>query len=353
MLPSQCFDLLVIADNRIANRAHDPHQGQHRGRTRTGYRRIVGRGHGAANFFQTPIDAFGLTTVVLNEEFSQGFRPRLLQGYYKLDFDGNLIWKADLGKIDTLGYGYGPSPVLYKDKVIVLADQDDTDKSFIAALSNADGKAVWKTSRKITNTWGTPVIVNVGGDKQVVVNGSASVIAYDPKDGKQLWRSEGPSAVIVHTPVFGAGMVFASVGFPEKKTLAIRLTPAQGKNRLAWGYTKGTSYVPSPLFYDGYLYLMSDWGMLTCLDAKTGEVKYAAKRVPDPGTFTSSLTAFDGKILMTSDDDDTYVIKAGPEFDVMQKNSVGETVMASPALAGDSIYIRSDKSLFRIRNNGQ
>lgn len=273
------------------------------------------------------------------------------EGYYKLDFDGNLIWKADLGKIDTLGYGYGPSPVLYKDTVIVLADQDYIDKSFIAALSTADGKVVWKTPRKITNTWGTPVIVDVSGAKQLIVNGSANVIAYDPKDGRELWRSEGPNGVIVQTPVFGAGMVFATVGFPQKKTLAIRLTPAQGENRVAWSYTKGTSYVPSPLFYDGYLYLMSDSGMLTCLEAKTGDVKYAAKRVPDPGNFTSSMTAFDGKILMTSNDGDTYVIKAGPEFDVMQKNSVGESVTASPALAGDSIYIRSDKSLFRIRNN--
>src|SRR5580658_10658271 len=103
----------------------------------------------------------------------------------------------------------------------------------------------------------------------------------------------------------------------------------------------------------GYLYLMSDSGMLTCLDAKTGEVKYEAKRVPDPGSFTSSMTEFDGKILMTSEDGDTYVIKAGPEFQVLQRNSVGEPVAASPALAGGSIYIRSDKSLFRIHKESR
>ena len=275
------------------------------------------------------------------------------EGYYKLDFEGHLIWKADLGKIDTLGYGYGPSPVLYQDKVIILADQDDTAKSFIAALSTVDGRVLWKTPRKITNTWGTPVIVEVRGEKQLIANGGANVIAYDPRDGRELWRSEGPNGVIVHTPVFGAGMVFASVGFPGKKTLAIRLDPAAGENRVAWTYSKGTSYIPSPLFYNGYLYLMSDSGMLTCLDAKTGEVKYEAKRVPDPGSFTSSMTEFDGKILMTSEDGDTYVIKAGPEFQVLQKNSVGEPVAASPALAGGSIYIRSDKSLFRIHKESR
>jgi outer membrane protein assembly factor BamB len=159
--------------------------------------------------------------------------------------------------------------------------------------------------------------------------------------------------VIVHTPVFGVGMIFATVGHPGKKTMAIRIAPAEGEDRVAWTYTKGTSYIPSPLFYDGYLYLMSDAGMLTCLDARTGEVKYASQRVPDPASFTSALTAFDGKILMTSDDGDTYVIRAGPEFQVLEKNSVGEAVVASPALAGDSIYIRSDKSLFRIRGHAR
>jgi outer membrane protein assembly factor BamB len=274
------------------------------------------------------------------------------QGFYKLDFNGNLIWKADLGKIDTLGLGYGPSPVLYEDKVIILADQDDGDKSFIAALSGADGRIVWKTPRKIMNSFGTPVIVDVRGKKQLIANGTPNVIAYDPNDGKEVWRSEGPNGVIVHTPVFGSGMVFASVGYPGKKTLAIRLDPADGENRVAWSYTRGTSYVPSPLYYDNYLYLMSDSGMLTCLDAKTGEVKYDSRRVPEPGRFTSSMTAFDGKILMTSDEGDTYIIQAGAEFLVMNKNSVGEPVVTSPALAGDSIYMRSDKSLIRIRNSG-
>jgi outer membrane protein assembly factor BamB len=272
------------------------------------------------------------------------------EGYYKFDFNGNLIWKADLGKIDTMGLGYGPSPVLYKDEVIVLADQDDGQKSFIAALSSADGRVAWKTPRNISGSWGTPVIVDVRGNKQLIVNGTPDVIAYDPEDGKELWRAEGPGGVIVHTPVFGAGMLFASVGYPAKKTVAIRLDPAQGEKRLAWSYTKGTSYVPSPLFYEGYLYLMSDAGVLTCMDPQTGEVRYA-ERPPDPGTFTSGLTAFDGKILMTSEEGNTYLIKAGPKFEVLQKNSVGERVVTSPALAGDSIYIRSDKSLFRIRDS--
>jgi outer membrane protein assembly factor BamB len=272
------------------------------------------------------------------------------EGFYKLDYDGKLIWKADLGKIDTLGLGYGPSPVLFEDKVIVLADQDDGDHSWIAALSAADGKVVWKTPRKIANTWATPVLVDVDGRKQLVVNGAANVIAYDPRDGKELWRTEGPNGNIVHTPVFGEGMLIASVGFPGKKTIGIRLNPAEGQDRVAWSYTKGTSYVPSPLIYGDYLYLMTDAGIMTCLDPRTGEVKYEGKRFPTPAKFTSAMVAFDGKILVSSEDGDTFVVKAGPDYELLRTNSIGEPVIASIALAGDSIYIRTTKALYRVRN---
>src|SRR5262249_10308901 len=136
------------------------------------------------------------------------------EGYYKFDFDGKLIWKVDLGKIDTVGLGYGPSPVLFEDKVIILADQDDGEKSFIAALSAADGKVVWKTPRKAHNTWTTPLILDVAGHKQLIVSGSETVTAYDPRTGKELWSAEGAGGNIVHTPVAGFGMIFASTGYP-------------------------------------------------------------------------------------------------------------------------------------------
>lgn len=268
------------------------------------------------------------------------------EGFFKLDFKtGKILWKADLGKIDTVGLGYGPSPVLHEDKVIVLADQDSGEKSFVAALSAADGKVVWRTPRTMANTWTTPVIVN----GQLIVNASDFVVSYDPRTGKENWRAPGPGGFIVHTLVAGDGMVYASAGYPVKKTVAIRMNPAPGEERIAWSYTKGTSYIPSPLLYNGLLYLMSDSGMLTCLDAKTGEPKYEGKRVPKPGKFNSTMVAFDGKVLMTSEEGDTYFIKAGPEFEVLSTGSLGEPVVASLALAGDSIYIRSYNALYRVR----
>ena len=144
--------------------------------------------------------------------------------------------------------------------------------------------------------------------------------------------------------------MIASVGFPAKKVIGIRLNPKEGEERIAWTYEKGVSYVPSQLIYGEYLYLMTDSGILTCMDPRTGEIKYEGKRVPKPGKFNSAMVAFDGKILMSSEDGDTYVIKAGPEFEVLSTNSIGEPIVASLALAGDSIYIRSTGSLMRVRN---
>ena len=162
------------------------------------------------------------------------------EGFYKLDLTGNVVWKGDLGKIDTVGLGYGSSPVLFEDKLIVLADQDDGDHSFIAALSTADGKVAWKTPRNVPGTFTTPVLIDIDGKKQLVVD-AATVLAYDPRDGKELWHSEGAQGVVVHTPVWGLGMFIASVGYPGKQVLGIRLNPAAGEERVAWKYTKGTS----------------------------------------------------------------------------------------------------------------
>jgi len=175
------------------------------------------------------------------------------------------------------------------------------------------------------------------------------VVAYDPRTGKELWRAEGLAGNVVHTPVTGHGMVFVSTGYPTKKTMGIRLDPAPGENRVAWKYEKGTGYIPSPILYGDYIYLLTGAGLLTCLDAHTGEPKYEAKRFPAPAQFVASPVAFDGKVLITSQDGDTYVVKAGSEHEILGTNPLGEQIFASLALAGDSIYIRAEKHLYRIR----
>jgi len=273
------------------------------------------------------------------------------QGLYKYDFDGNMVWRMSLGGISTLGVGTGVSPVLFEDRILILADQDEGDASFLAAVSTLDGKILWKIKRQEAVNWTTPVIVEAGRQPELIVPSMEDVVAYDPRSGKEVWRTEGVEGNSVHTPVYGHGMVYVSTGFPKKKTMAIRLDPAPGQERVAWKYDKGTGYIPSPILYGDYLYLMTGGGLLTCLDAVTGEPKYEGKRFPQPGQFTSAPVAVDGKLMITSNDGDTYVVKAGPVHEVLTTNSLGEQVFASLALADGSVFIRSANSLYRIRQS--
>jgi outer membrane protein assembly factor BamB len=271
------------------------------------------------------------------------------QGLYKYDFEGNQIWKMSLGPISTLGVGSGVSPVLFDDKIIILADQDEGDNSFLAAVSTSDGKIAWKIARKAQVSWTVPVVLEVNKQPQLIVSGTENLIAYDPRTGKEIWSTPGVGGNSVHTPVFGHGMVFVSTGYPSKNVMAVRLNPAAGEERIAWTYKKGTGYIPNTILYGDYLYFMTDAGLLTCVDAMTGKAQYESKRFPTPAHFTGAPVAFDGKVLITSQDGDTYVLKAGPVHEILGTNSLGEGVSASLAIAGDSIYIRSEKNLYRIK----
>jgi hypothetical protein len=239
--------------------------------------------------------------------------------------------------------------VLFEDKIIILADQDDGENSFLTALSLKDGSTAWKTARKARSSFTVPVLVDVNNQPQLIVSGTENLIAYDPRTGKEIWRTEGVGGVSVHTPVIGHGKVFASTGYPLKNVMAVRLNPAPGEERIAWTYKKGTGYIPNAILYGNYLYFMTDAGLLTCVDAITGKIQYESKRFPKPGSFAGAPVAFDGKVLITSQDGDTYVLKAGPEHEILGTNSLGEGVIASLAIAGDSIYIRSEKNLYRIK----
>ncbi len=264
-------------------------------------------------------------------------------GVYAYDFQGKQLWKASVGNIGTMGMGPGASPVLTGGLLILQCDEDEGKNSFLYALSAKDGSVVWKKPRPIQVSWSTPLVVN----GELITTGFEAIIAYDPKTGAELWKAPGLHSNAVNSPVPGDGLVIATAGYPEKRTFALKLT-GDGDHVL-WKYEKGTAYVPSPILYRDHLYLMTDRGLVTCLNPKTGQPFYEGKRVPVPATFTASPVAFDGKIFLTSEDGDTYVIKAGPEHEVLATNSIGEPVYASLALAGDSIYIRAEKHLYRIR----
>jgi outer membrane protein assembly factor BamB len=275
------------------------------------------------------------------------------EGLYAYDMSGKLAWKADLGKLGTVGMGTGTSPILHDNLVVMQCDEENGAASFIVALDKKTGKEVWKTPRKVQVSWATPILVRTPKRAELITSGTEAIVSYDPATGKELWRHKGVESNAIPSPVANNEVVFLSAGFPAKIVMAIRLGAAgdlTDSANVAWKHSKGTAYVPSPILYGDYLYLTTDRGILTCLNAKTGQLMYEGGRVPIPATFTASPVAFDGKILLTSEDGDTFMVKAGPKHEILGSNSVGEPVYASPAIADGRIFIRGEKNLYAIGN---
>jgi outer membrane protein assembly factor BamB len=269
------------------------------------------------------------------------------EGLYAYDFNGHLVWKV-VEKFPTLGLGTGTSPVLFENLVIIQRDEDTGDQSQIVAYDKKTGTEAWRTKRKVEISWGTPVIIEAAGRNELVAIGNEATIAYDPATGKELWRTKGVESNAIHTPLVGDGIVIVTAGYPAKKVLAIRPGAVSDDRRIVWEYSKGTGYVVSNILYGPYVYLLTDSGIVTCLDPKTGEVKYEGGRLPKPAKFMGSPVAFGGYIAMTSEDGETFMLKAGPAHAIERTNSVDEPVYSSPALADGRIYIRAQKHLFAI-----
>ena len=294
-------------------------------------------------------NTYASSTVATDGELVYAFFESL--GIYAYDFDGKLKWKASVGNVIKAGLGPGTSPILYKNLVILQCDQEMGTGSSIIALDKKTGAQVWKAERTTRRSWATPIIVHVGDHDELVASGAEMVMGYDPATGKELWRADGTQSHPIPSPVAGHGFAFMSAGSQQKRAFAIKLGGSgdlTGSPSVAWRYNKGAAYVPSPILYGDYFYLMSDAGIVTCLEATTGKVVYEGGRPPVPATFTASFVAFDGKLMMTSEDGDSFVIKAGPEFAVLGTNSIGEPVYASPALSNGVIYIRGERHLFAI-----
>jgi outer membrane protein assembly factor BamB len=269
------------------------------------------------------------------------------EGLYAYDMSGKLLWKA-VEKFPTLGLGTGTSPVLFEDLVIVQRDEDMGDHSAIVAYEKKTGKERWRTKRPVQISWATPVLVSAGNRPELVTNGTELIIAYDPASGKELWRTKGIESNAIHTPVVGHGLVIVTAGYPAKKVIAIRPGAVADGKRVAWEYAKGTGYVVSNILYGDYLYLVSDNGTVTCLDPRSGAVKYEGGRVPVPAKFMGSPVAFGGFVAMTSEEGDTFMLKAGPTHQIVRTNSIDEAVYSSPAISNGRIYIRGERHLFAI-----
>ena len=273
------------------------------------------------------------------------------EGLYVYDFNGKLAWKKSFGGIATQGMGTGTSPVLYQNRLILQCDEDNGEKSFIVALDKKTGNELWRTARKVEVNWSTPVIARGPAGDELVASGSQYIASYDPKTGRELWRCKGTQSWTVPTPLVGNGIVVASAAHPVKRAIAIKLGSngdVTNTSGIAWERDRGTGYTPSSILYRDLVYLMTDKGLMTCIDAMTGEVKYEGARIPKPATFSASPVAFDGLIMLSSEDGDTFVIKAGPQHEVVRVNSLDEPIFASPAVSRGSIFIRGARHIYCI-----
>ena len=267
-----------------------------------------------------------------------------------LDLDGNVIWKNnDLHYAPV--HGNGGTPVLVDGALIFSCD--GADKHFVVALDCHDGHVLWKKDRtehpQKGFSFGTPLVITVGGRTQVVSQGSDVVAAYDPKTGDEIWRVRFDGYSVVPRPVFGNGLVYLSTGFDSPKLLAIRPdgTGDVTDTHVAWTWAKNAPNSPSPLLLGGDLYTVSDGGILTCLDAKKGVEKWH-ERVG--GQYSASPIAAGGNIYLLSEEGVGVVVKAdGEKYQLVAKNPLNEKTLASYGVIDGDLLIRTETSLYRIR----
>ncbi|MEK7323648.1 MAG: PQQ-binding-like beta-propeller repeat protein, partial [Chloroflexota bacterium] len=275
------------------------------------------------------------------------------------DMSGTLLWKRDLGTLDSGYYevpdaqwGFASSPVIHGDKVIVQCDIQKG--SFIAALNMEDGTDIWMTPRKEVPTWSTPAVHN----GQVICNGYRHIGGYDLKTGEEVWKLHGGGDIPVPTPLIANDLIYITNGHGFENPVYAINTTAKGKLKIKRDQTtaehvayriagKGT-YMQTPIIVGDQLYLCKDNGVLTCCDAKTGKQIYQSRLGKGLTGFTASPVAADGKVYFTSEDGDVYVVQEGTEFKLLSKNPIGEPSMATPAIANGVILIRGQKHLFAI-----
>lgn len=284
------------------------------------------------------------------------------EGLYAYSVEGKLLWKKDLG-IQSAGWFFDPdsewgaasSPVIHKNTVIVQCDRQKD--SFIGAYDLADGKELWRTARNEIPSWGTPTLVPGKDRVEVATNGTKAIRGYDADTGKELWSLGPNSEVTCTTPVSGHGLIFITAGYPPVQPIyAVKigstgdLTLKDGKessDSIAWSKQRGGVYLPTPLLYGDHLYTVGNNGVLTVYEARTGSRVYQ-QRIGAGGSFTGSPTAAAGKLYVASEEGDVYVIKAGPQYELLAKNTMDEAILTTPAFSGDLLLVRGAKHLFAI-----
>lgn len=276
------------------------------------------------------------------------------QGLFCYDLDGNLLWQKNLGPVEIRrSFGEGSSPVLFQDRLIL--NRDHEGDSYIVVLDAKDGSEIWRQFRGELSTWNTPLVVAANGRTQVIVNATNRVRSYDLENGELIWECGGQVSNVVPSPVSDGTNVICMSGYRGSAAFAIPLSSTgdvTDSSQIVWSLNQGTPYVPSPALVNGLLYFtQSNNAILTCVDVRTGAVLIERTRVPGIRALYSSPVAAAGRLYLTGRDGETVVLKQGRTFEVLATNQLDEAIDASPAIVGDSLYLRGKRALYCIHEN--
>jgi outer membrane protein assembly factor BamB len=283
-------------------------------------------------------------------------------GIFCFDLEGQLLWSRDVEpRLTRYGWGTAASPALHDGRLYVVNDNDE--QSYLTALSAETGGDLWRVDRDEGTNWSTPFVWEHEGRTELVTTGTDKVRSYDLQGGL-LWELTGMSSITIPTPFAEFGLLYIASGYvgdQVRPVFAIRpgasgdisLTPGETSNDyIAWYQRQASPYNPSPILYGDIYYTLLDRGFFTAHDARTGQEVYSRQRLAVGAAFTSSPWAYDGKIFALSEEGDTYVIRAGVDYEVLGTNALKEFSMATPAIAQGSLFIRTASKLYRITDGG-
>jgi outer membrane protein assembly factor BamB len=285
------------------------------------------------------------------------------EGLYAYDLKGELVWTKEFGTLDSgffmapeAQWGFASSPIIRDGRLVIQVDVQKG--SFVAAFDVRTGRELWRTARADVPTWSTPAVVSMNGREQVIVNGWKHIGGYDLETGKEVWRMTGGGDIPVPTPITGLGLVFITNAhgkmspiYAIKPTATGDISLKEGETsnaHIAWSYARDGAYMQTPIFYGDILYVCRDNGVLSAFDAKTGQRHYQARLGNGSTGFSASAVAAAGRLYYTSEDGDVYVVKAGPSFELLATNSLGEVAMATPAISEGTLIFRTRGHLLSI-----
>ncbi|MEP7362123.1 MAG: PQQ-binding-like beta-propeller repeat protein [Acidobacteriota bacterium] len=274
------------------------------------------------------------------------------RGVFCYDLNGKLLWQKENPQLRMrLGFGEGSPTEL--DSGILLVKNDQEKNSSVVALDATTGEEIWKADRDETSSWSGPLVIVHGGVRQAIVSATRRTMSYELKTGKVLWEVGGLGANVIPQPLVIDDIALVMSGYRDPNLMAIQLGKSgdlTGTGAILWQNQRGNSYTAAPVLHEGLYYFITDTGMMSCFDPKTGKAHYAQQRLPRSVSFKASPLLAGDKLYLASEDEDVFVLKTGPSFEVVQTNTMaGQSFISSPIVVDGSLYLRSRTTLFCVR----